>query len=79
MIELLNLFKLPIEKETLESWIKIIEDIAKVAILALPVVIFGQGDSIFKVSSSIGLVVIIYFLLLAGRYIRQYKFRLQGE
>lgn len=30
---MLNLFKRPIEVETLEAWAKMVEDIAKVAIL----------------------------------------------
>ncbi|WP_439243525.1 hypothetical protein [Lonepinella sp. BR2474] len=76
MITLLNLFKLPLETDTLEAWVKIIEDIAKVAILALPVVIFGQGGMVFKISSCIGLAMLTYLLLLAGRLLRQYKLRL---
>ena len=33
---MLNLLKRPIEVETLDTWAKILEDMAKVAILAIP-------------------------------------------
>ncbi len=70
---MLNLFKRPIEPDTLDAWAKIIEDIAKVAILAIPVVIFGQGEAAFKAWSTVALIVVTYFFLLGGRFFRQYK------
>ena len=43
---MLNLFTRPIEKETLENWAKLAGDIGKVAILAIPVLLYGK-DPIF--------------------------------
>lgn len=37
-----NLIMRPIEPETLEDWKKISIDIAKVAILAIPVIFYGK-------------------------------------
>ena len=37
-----NLFKLPIEKGSLEAWSKLSDDVAKVAILAVPVILYGE-------------------------------------
>lgn len=53
--------------------LKILEDIAKVAILAVPVVIFGQNGSGFKIASSIALLLSAYFALLGGKLIRKHK------
>ncbi|MDH2925840.1 hypothetical protein FW755_05155 [Lonepinella koalarum] len=71
----LNLFKVPIEQDTLDAWAKMAEDIAKVAILALPVVVLGQGEASLKVWSSVALLVVIYSFLLGGRLFRQNKSR----
>lgn len=47
-----NLLKRPTEPETLDAWAKILEDIAKVAILALPVIIYQRR---IKMALTIGL------------------------
>ena len=39
---MLNLFKLPIEKSSLEAWSKLSDDVAKVDILAMPVILYGE-------------------------------------
>lgn len=70
---MLNLLKRPIEAETLDAWAKILEDIAKVALLALPVVIFGQNGAFFKIASSVALLFIAYFALIGGKQIRKHK------
>lgn len=74
-----NLFKVPLEPETLEAWLKTLDDIAKVAILALPVLIYGQGSLAFKISNLILLVVLIYLFLMIGRLFRRYRKTLIGE
>ncbi|MCF7522118.1 hypothetical protein L4G92_08695 [Neisseria sp. ZJ106] len=74
-----NLLKRPIETETLDAWAKILEDIAKVAVLALPVVIFGQNGVAFKAASSIALLTIAYFALIGGKQIRKHKTFLSTE
>lgn len=55
---MLNLFKRPIEVETLEAWAKMVEDIANVVILAVPVIIFGQNGILFKIMSSLTLMLL---------------------
>lgn len=40
---MLNLFKRPIEPEIKEDWSKLTLDIAKVALLAIPVVVYGNS------------------------------------
>lgn len=76
---MLNLLKRPIERETLDAWAKILEDIAKVALLALPVVIFGQSQIFFKVASSLALLLTAYFALIGGKQIRKHKPYLSKE
>lgn len=76
---MLNLLKRPIEIETLDAWAKILEDIAKVALLALPVVIFGQNGIFFKSASSVALLLIAYFALIGGKQIRKHKTYLSKE
>ena len=46
---MLNLFKLPIEKSSLEAWSKLSDDVAKVAILAMPVILYGETVFLLKV------------------------------
>ncbi|MCW9714657.1 hypothetical protein [Avibacterium sp. 21-594] len=70
---MLNLFKRPIEVETLEAWAKMVEDIAKVAILALPVIVFGQNGVLFKIASSFTLMFVAYATLLVGKQLRKLK------
>ncbi|MFU2088620.1 hypothetical protein [Avibacterium avium] len=76
---MLNLFKCPIEVETLEAWAKMVEDIAKVAILAVPVIIFGQNGILFKIMSSLTLMFVIYATLVAVKLLRKHKSQLSKE
>ncbi|HDL3754360.1 TPA: hypothetical protein PW529_002555, partial [Mannheimia haemolytica] len=45
---MLSIFKTPVEKETLDDWAKISVDVAKVAILAIPVILFGKEPTLIK-------------------------------
>ena len=45
---MLNLFKLPIEKSSLEAWSKLSDDVSKVAILAMPVILYGEQPLFLK-------------------------------
>lgn len=66
-----NIFKKPFEKGTLEAWAKIFDDIAKVAFLAIPVMIYGK-DAIGLKLFNIGILVIgIYIFVLGGRICRR--------
>lgn len=66
-----NLFRLPIEKSSLSAWSKLTDDIAKVAILAMPVILYGNYSLAFKGLNISFLVVIAYFCLMMGRFFRQ--------
>lgn len=68
---MLNLFKLPIEKSSLEVWSKLSDDVAKVAILAMPVILYGEKVFLLKVLNIGSLLVVTYFCLAVGRIFRQ--------
>lgn len=74
-----NLFNVPLEPDTLDAWLKILDDIAKVAILALPVVLYGDRTLVFKSYNSALLVIIIYCCLLVGRMLRKNRSRIVGS
>ncbi|MEG9498310.1 hypothetical protein [Mannheimia indoligenes] len=66
-----NLFKTPIEKGSFESWAKISNDIAKVAILAIPVILYGNDATSAKVFNITMLTLFTYFFLNCGRQLRR--------
>ncbi|MFQ1050407.1 hypothetical protein ACIRXL_10145 [Avibacterium paragallinarum] len=68
-----NLIMRPIEPETLEDWKKISIDIAKVAILAIPVILYGKDPLYLKLINSCLLAVAAYSGLIAGRKFNQTK------
>ncbi|AWW34559.1 hypothetical protein CT138_06680 [Mannheimia varigena] len=67
---MLSIFKTPVEKETLDDWAKISVDVAKVAILAVPVVIYGNEAIILKIFNLIFLALTIYSSLTVARKLR---------
>lgn len=73
-----NLFNVPLEPDTLDAWLKILDDIAKVAILALPVLVYGQGTLLFKIINTILLIVLTYICLKFGRSLRKNRDQLVG-
>lgn len=68
-----NIFKRPIHKESLESWTKILDDIAKVAILAIPVVLYGTNSVEFKIINAISLTISAYSCLFSADFLRKHK------
>lgn len=66
-----NIFKRPFEKSSQEAWAKMSDDIAKVAILALPVMLYGKEPVYLKIINSILLLIGIYSALFIGRFIRR--------
>jgi hypothetical protein len=68
---MLNLFKLPIEKSSLEAWSKLSDDVAKVAILAMPVILYGEQSLFLKGLNISFLLIIAYVCLVMGRKFRQ--------
>ncbi len=70
-----NLFKQPFEEQTLEDWAKLSVDLAKVAMVAVPVVIYGDATISMKLLNSILLVTFAYIGLYSAREFR----KKQGE
>ncbi|NBH75913.1 hypothetical protein [Rodentibacter pneumotropicus] len=66
-----NLFRSPIEKSSLSAWSKLTDDIAKVAILAMPVILYGGNSLAFKGANIAFLLIIAYIFLVMGRFFRQ--------
>ncbi|WP_258248156.1 hypothetical protein [Aggregatibacter actinomycetemcomitans] len=72
-----NIAKRPFEKETLDDWAKLSVDVAKVAILAIPVILYGKDPILIKLLNSILLCLGIYGGLFAGRKFRKMKEEMQ--
>lgn len=68
-----NLFKRPIENETIDAWSKIADDIAKVAILAIPVMLYGNETLGIKIINTLLLSFAAYSALLISRHLRRSK------
>ncbi|MCQ9120208.1 hypothetical protein [Rodentibacter pneumotropicus] len=66
-----NLFHSPIEKSSLSAWSKLTDDIAKVAILAMPVILYSEHSLAFKGMNIAFLLIIAYVFLAVGRFFRQ--------
>lgn len=75
---MLNAFKKPFEKETLDAWAKMADDVAKVAFLAIPVVLYGKESVLFKGIHATLLFVGAYLMILSGRLVRKYKLNLNN-
>ncbi|ATW42506.1 hypothetical protein Q7469_03310 [Glaesserella parasuis] len=70
---MLNIFTKPFEQETLDDWAKLSVDIAKVAILAIPVILYGKDILLIKFINIFLLSCGIYSALIAGRKLRKMK------
>lgn len=68
---MLNLFKKPIKKSSFEAWAKMMDDIAKVAILAIPVILYGEYPILMKFIHSISLLMMAYVFLASARLFRE--------
>lgn len=66
----INVFKRPIGKTTLNAWAKMADDIAKVAILAIPVMLYENNPLPIKTGISVFLITSVYTFLFIGKAIR---------
>lgn len=66
-----NLFRSPVEKSSLSAWSKLTDDIAKVAILAMPVILYSEHSLAFKGMNIAFLLIITYVFLAMGREFRK--------
>lgn len=72
MVMNLNLFKIPVGHSTIDSWAKILDDISKVSLLSLPVIIFGKSELLDKIFALPTILLVIYFSLCLSRNFRDY-------
>lgn len=68
---MLNLLKQPMEPTTFEAWAKMTDDIAKVAILAVPVMLYNNDPVILKVWNLLLLILGSYLFLCGGKFFRR--------
>ncbi|MFZ7236834.1 hypothetical protein ACLSZ3_00080 [Avibacterium gallinarum] len=66
-----NIFKKPYEKGTLEAWAKTCDDIAKVAILAVPVILYNNDPLLQKGINLVALVISTYSTIWGARICRK--------
>lgn len=74
-----NLLQRPIERETIDAWAKVLEDLAKVAILATPVVLYGDKDIWFKLGHLALLAAMSYIGFLLAKLLRKNRRYFEGE
>ncbi|MGX2956049.1 hypothetical protein ACWIYZ_03030 [Ursidibacter arcticus] len=74
-----RLFKPPFEISTLEAWSKMSDDIAKVAIIAVPVMLYSSYSLGFRIFNIVILSVITLVFLTIGRGLRQEVIKLSKE
>lgn len=74
-----NVFKRPFHQESLDSWCKMLDDIAKVAILALPVILYSEKGIGYKLINSLFLVISVYICLMVSDLTRKNKSKLITE
>lgn len=68
-----NLFKPPINQETLDDWAKLTIDLSKVALLGIPAVLYNNDPINIKCINSFLLVFFAYCGLIVGRKCREIK------
>lgn len=66
-------FKRPINMESLNSWAKNLDEIARIAILASPVVVYSPYEIGLKVLNMMFLVLFSYFCVYLADFIRRNK------
>lgn len=70
---MLDLFHKPINIESLDSWAKNLDEIARIAILAMPVVIYGSDVTSFKIMNIVLLASCSYSCLYLANFLRKKK------
>ncbi|MDP8079172.1 hypothetical protein [Phocoenobacter skyensis] len=73
----INLFSRPISEDTIEAWAKILEDLAKIAFIAMPAVLYGEYTFIFKGANMTMLALVGYIFLLEAKILRNNKSKYQ--
>lgn len=75
----MNIFKRPLHKDSLDSWCNILDDVAKVAILAIPVVLYNEILLTYKVANSAFLACSAYLCLFCADFMRKNKVKLTDK
>lgn len=76
---MLSVFQKPFHKESLDSWCKTFDDISKISILTIPVVLYSSNSIFYKISSTILLLICTYSLVYSADFIRKNKENLTKE
>ncbi|MGR6981959.1 hypothetical protein ACUHGC_11470 [Testudinibacter sp. P27/CKL/0425] len=66
----INVLKRPIGKTTLDGWATMADDIAKVAILAIPIILYENNPLPIKAGISVFLITSVYTFLFVGKAIK---------
>ena len=74
-----NIFKRPLHIESLESWCKILDDVAKIAVVAIPVIIYADKPLTYRIMNGILLLICAYFSLASANALRKNKEKLTKE
>lgn len=72
-------FKKPLNQESLDSWCKILDDISKVAVLAIPVILYADKPIAYRIVNGISLAICAYFCLYSADKLRKNKNKLTQE
>lgn len=68
-----ELFTPPINTESLDSWAKNLDDIARVAILAITMLAYSSNELGFKLINILFLAISVYLSLFGANFIRENK------
>lgn len=74
-----NIFKKPFNRESLDSLCKILDDISKIELLAIPVVLYSPNGLFYKLFNSFVLLFSMYICLFMADFIRKNKGNLMEE
>lgn len=69
----------PIPKDTMEAWAKILEDLAKIAIIAMPALFYGEYTFLFKGINLVLLAFATYYSLVYAKLLRSNKMKFIEE
>ncbi|OOR99428.1 hypothetical protein B0187_04870 [Haemophilus paracuniculus] len=70
---MLRFLKRPLNADSLEAWCKMLDDVAKVALLTTPVVIYSNNGLSYKIANGIFLAVAIYACIIGADALRRNK------
>lgn len=76
---LFNIFKKPLNSESIDSWCKALDDIAKISLLGVPVLLYSGNALIYKIINTFLLLLSSYICLLMADFMRRNKAELIAQ